>query len=46
LLSPANFTEPSPRKNFSMDESYDVAALPEGLNKLIKKDDSPYNTER
>ena len=44
------FTEPSPRKNFngSMDESYissDVA-LPDGINQLIKKDESSYNTER
>ncbi len=44
------FTEPSPRKNNngSMDESYisSDAVLPDGINKIIKKDESQYSTER
>ena len=43
LMNPHIFTEPSPRKNNngSIDESYisSDAVLPDGINKIIKRDD-------
>ena len=45
------YTDPSPRKpgnNGSMEESYlsSEVPLPDGLNRLMKNSESPYDTER
>jgi hypothetical protein len=51
LMNLEMFTDPSPRKagnNGSMEESYlsSEVPLPDGLNRLMKNSESPYDTER